>query len=102
MSSIAEIAARDLEAAVVYLTPMAEKPIAYNYDPPPGEPQRTGEYLPHKVTIRDARPIAGQFLLDRQGFTLVSRPSAVKDFHDEAVLRAVYYPEIERLVKEVT
>jgi hypothetical protein len=102
MNSIAEIAARDVEAALTYLTPMAEKPVAYNYDPPSGVPQRTGEYLPHVVAIRDARPIAGQLSLDQHGFVLRTHASAVTDFYDAGQVRDVYYPEVERLVKEVT
>jgi hypothetical protein len=102
MSSIAEIVAQDVEAAVTYLTPMAEKPVAYNYDPPPGVPQRTGEYLPHVVSIRDARPIADQLSLDKQGFVLRTQRSRVADFYDAGQVREIYYAEIERLVKDVT
>jgi hypothetical protein len=102
MSSIAEIVAQDVEAAVTYLTPMAEKPVAYNYDPPPGVPQRTGEYLPHVVSIRNARPIADQLSLDKQGFILRTQRSRVADFHDADQVREIYYAEVERLVKDVT
>lgn len=41
-------------APLNFLVPMAEKPVAYNYEPPPGVPVRTGESEEHRVTIRDA------------------------------------------------
>jgi hypothetical protein len=30
-------------APLNFLVPMAEKPVAYNYEPPPGTPLRTGQ-----------------------------------------------------------
>ena len=53
-------AVADLESVVAplnFLVPMAEKPVAYNYEPPPGVPARTGEGETHQVAIRDARPL---------------------------------------------
>jgi hypothetical protein len=40
------LAVADLKTVVAplnFLTPMAEKPVAYNYEPPPGVPARTGK-----------------------------------------------------------
>ena len=56
----------------------------------------------HQVAIRDARPIADKVSLDANGFALVSHASAVRDFFDEEEVKRVYYPEIERLVKQET
>jgi hypothetical protein len=42
-------------APLNFLVPMAEKPVAYNYEPPPGVPVRTGKSEEHQVPIRDAR-----------------------------------------------
>jgi hypothetical protein len=102
MNSITALSTADVHPALHYLVPMAEKPVAYNYEPPPGIPQRTGEYAPHMLTVRDARTLAGPLSLDEQGFVLHSHRSAVRNFYDGAELREVYYPEIERLVKELT
>jgi hypothetical protein len=40
--------------------------------------------------------------LDTQGFALVEQRSAVKDFWDDDEVRRVYYPEAERVIKQVT
>jgi len=65
------LAAADLQGVVAplnFLEPMAEKPVAYNYDPPPGVPMRTGRYSFHDVRVHDARAVAGNLSLDREGF----------------------------------
>ena len=56
----------------------------------------------HDVAIQDARRIADELDLDRQGFSLVRYPTAVQDFYDDDEVRAVYYPEMEKLVKAET
>jgi hypothetical protein len=47
---------------------------------------------PHNVPIFDARLIAGNLSLDREGFALVRHPTIVKDFYDDKEVRSVYYP----------
>ena len=89
-------------APLNFLAPMAERPVAYNYEPPPGTPQRTGRNVEHQVTIRDARPLIGQLSLDREGFVLLRRQTAVTDFYDEDQIARIYYPECERVMKEAT
>ena len=89
-------------APLNFLVPMAEKPVAYNYDPPPGVPARTGKNEEHWVPIRDARPLVGQLSLDKEGFVLLRHQTAVKNFYDEDEITSVYYPECERVVKEAT
>ncbi len=42
------------------------------------------------------------FSLEREGFVFVNHETKVKDFYDEDELRSVYYPEMERLVKDMT
>jgi hypothetical protein len=91
-----------VQAALHYLVPSAEKPRTYTYDPPPGVPSSNATYAPYPATIHDARPIAADLSLDREGFQLVEWRSAVRDFYDEDELRGVYYPESERLVAETT
>src|SRR5271167_5262685 len=91
-----------VEGILNYLAPMADKPMNLAYDPPPGVPRSNGVPDPHRMTIYDARPVAGRLSLDSEGLAVVERRSAVKDFSDEDQLRRVYYPEAERLVAEVT
>ena len=40
-STVADL--NSVVAPLNFLVPMAEKPVAYNYDPPPGVPVRTGK-----------------------------------------------------------
>ena len=89
-------------APLNFLVPMAEKPVAYNYEPPPGVPARTGKSEEHQVPIRDARPLIGRLSLDKEGFVLLHRQTAVKNFYDEDEITSVYYPECERVIKEAT
>jgi hypothetical protein len=99
------MAAADLDgvtAPLNFLVPMAEKPVGYNYEPPPGTPVRTGRSVEYQIRIRDARPMIGRLSLDREGFVLLHHRSAVADFYDEDEIRRVYYPECERVMKEAT
>ena len=57
---------------------------------------------PHSLLVADGRPIAARLSLDTQGFALSHHASAVKSFADEDEIKTVYYPEMERLVKQIT
>ncbi len=86
-------------AELNYLAPSADKPRTYAFDPPPGEPKSTALPEPHQVPIFDARLIAQNFSLDREGFALVRHPTRVKNFHDDEEVRAVYYPAAEAFIR---
>ncbi len=91
-----------IEAPLTYLVPTGEPLFAYNYEPPPGMPLRSGRYEPQRVTVRNGRAIAGELSLDREGFVLLRSPSAVADFYDPDEVKRVYFPEVERLLKQAT
>src|SRR5262245_53957963 len=91
-----------VQAAMSYAVPTGNKPVSYNYDPPPGVPRRSGEFAEHTVAVRDARPLIPVLSLDREGFQLVRHDTKVRDFYDEDELKRVYYPEVEALVKKHT
>jgi len=99
-STVADL--NSVVAPLNFLVPMAEKPVAYNYDPPPGVPVRTGKGEEHRVPIRDARPLISRLSLDKEGFVLLHHETAVKNFYDEDEITAVYYPECEQVIKEAT
>lgn len=86
-------------AELNYLAPTAGKPRTYAFDPPAGEPKSTALPEPHNVPIFDARLIAGNLSLDREGFALVRHPTIVKDFYDDKEVRSVYYPAVEAFLK---
>ena len=54
------------------------------------------------MAIRDLRPIADQVSLDREGFAVANGASALRDFDDEAAIRAIYYPESARILQAAT
>ncbi|MGH7966231.1 MAG: CmcJ/NvfI family oxidoreductase [Candidatus Binatia bacterium] len=91
-----------VDTSLYYLDDMAEKPVTYMYKPPSGVPERTGRYIRHPVSVYDGRSILPQISLDTHGFTLTRHETGVANFYDENEVRTVYYPEVERLVKEVT
>ena len=101
-ATLDEVELRQVDATLNYLAPMAERPRTLTYDPPPGVAR--SNILPdaHVVPIRDVRPIADELSLDVEGFELIQQKSAVRDFWNEDEVRAVYYPEVERLLKAVT
>ena len=81
--------------------------IAY-YDPPerpaPGvRPDFTNLPLSATpVTIGDMRDRAGDFSLDREGFTVVTAPTSVGDFYDRAEVMRVYAREAAGLLRDLT
>jgi len=91
-----------VEASLNYLAPDSEKPLNYMYRPPEGVSARTGTYVKHTMPIYNARAILDELSLDRQGFALVHQQSTVCNFYDDEEVRAVYYPEVARLVKQAT
>jgi hypothetical protein len=76
MDGLAVADLKSVVASLNFLVPMAEKPVAYNYEPPAGTPQRTGRNEEHRVPIRDARPLIGQLSLDKEGFVLLRHQNA--------------------------
>ena len=70
----------------------------------PGIPQERdeSEYETREVEIVNARPIADNFTLDKEGFALTRHPTAVTDFFDDDQVRSVYYPEMEALIEQAT
>lgn len=59
-------------------------------------------YREYDVTISDMRPVARELSIERNGFVLVERASAVEDFYDEDEIARVYMPEVVDLITELT
>jgi hypothetical protein len=102
MDGLAAADLKSVAAPLNFLVPMPERPVAYNYDPPPGVPVRTGKNEEHRVLIRDARPLIGRLSLDEEGFVLLRHQTAVNNLYDESEITSVYYPECERVVQKAT
>ena len=89
-----------LTATLHYLVRGPERPVRYVGDPPPGVPAWNGVDDPREVRIEDGRGNESEFTLDQNGFALLKRPTAVRDFYDPDEVTRAYYPEIERLLRE--
>ncbi|CAE6736997.1 hypothetical protein R69619_02291 [Paraburkholderia nemoris] len=100
----APVSAATVEAELNYLEFTGEKPVSYQYEPPPGVLKRSGVYRPHRVSISNARvaPPPGALSLDRNGFELHRHASALNDFSDPAKIESVYFREAEQLLKQAT
>jgi len=76
-------------------------PFNYVATPPEGQPQRNFGEAVHKVNIQDIRNSQLPFSLNTSGFATVSSvPSEVtyQDWEDDEVVKAKYYPEVEKLL----
>src|SRR6202166_2145597 len=91
-----------VNARLNYLPEAMPKPVIYAYDPPAGVPRRSGKYVEQSVVVRNGREELSKLSLDTNGFVLTEHETAVKDFYDRDEVKAVYYPEVERLLKRVT
>jgi hypothetical protein len=91
-----------VQAELNYLKRNGARPRTYTYDPPDGGARTNQIPDPHTLAIRDARRIASEVSVDTEGFGLVLHRSAVSDFYDDDEVRRVYYPEAERLLRDVT
>lgn len=57
---------------------------------------------PRKMKVGNGRRAAPALSLEENGVTLTRRPTQMRDFYDDREVREVYYPEAERLLKDVT
>jgi len=91
-----------VQAALTYLVDTGERPVSYSNEPGSTPIQHRGQYQERTATIHNGRPIRERLSLDREGFILVNHETRMSDFYDEDEVRSLYYPEMERLVKELT
>jgi len=88
-----------LTAAIPYTVDTGEKLVNETFGPNNIHRRNSGSLELRSMTIRNGRPLANEFALDRNGFLLVEHRTAVKDFFDPQELAQVYYPEVEMLIK---
>ena len=91
-----------VEGSFNYLADLPEKPSIYMYEPPAGVPARNSHGTRHLMRVYDGRAVLAQLSLDSEGFALTHHESEVSNFYDPKEVEAVYYPEVERVMKEVT
>lgn len=91
-----------VNSLITYMVPMSEKPRRYLCSPPPGAAEITWRSVQQSVSVRNGRPMHSRLSLDTQGFVLRQHNTAVENFYDEEEVRAIYYSEVERMVKDLT
>jgi len=91
-----------VESTLSYLSPIAERPYYYQYDPPAGKPWRNTKGDRRAVVVHDARELDDRPSLDEAGFLLAKHTTGVEDLYDPTVIRERYYPEMEALVQRLT
>ncbi len=89
-----------IAAVLSYAVVTGVKPVNETMGPGDMRRRRTGKREQHTVRVRNGRPLRDEFSLEINGFEFVDHDTAVKDFFDADELAAVYYPEMERLVKD--
>jgi hypothetical protein len=92
----------EVQAMMNYLAEADTKPVSYMYQPPAGTPQRSWHISKHPTAIHNARAIVDELSLDGQGFILTHQQNAVRNFFDDREVRSIYYPEVERMVRQAT
>ena len=86
-----------VETTMAYIDAAYGPTVLYEY----ARTENTHHYDPRPARIHDAR--ADRSLsFERNGFTLVRHDTKVTDFRDAEQVKRIYYPEIEKLVRELT
>lgn len=91
-----------ITAGIPYTVNSGEKLVNETFGPNNIRRRRTGTHELRPMRIRDGRPLAGRLSLDEHGFVFVEHRTRVTDFFDPDQLKAIYYPEVERLIREVS
>ena len=91
-----------VEAELNFFIPNGQQPQVFKPTLELPDGGRTGDFELRPVTIADGRHLAEHFSLDREGFELTRHATAVSDFLDDDEVRSIYYPEVERLVRDAT
>jgi len=89
-------------APLAYLVDTGVTLINETFGPEDIQRRSTGTYEPQPMTLRNGRLHSEPFHLDVQGFEFRPHATAVADFFDLPAIQAVYYPEVEQLVREVS
>ena len=87
-----------VEAPLNYIGAMRDRPVFHAI-----QPAKTNLVLEsHTVRITDARGLAEQPSLDREGFALVDHKSQVSNFRDQDELETRYLAEVADLIKTLS
>lgn len=88
---------RSIEATLNYVLNDGNKIVVEPVGGGSTEMRTIGTLDPHRVTIRNGR--LQEFVLEREGFRLVSHDTKVTDFFNPGQISDIYYPEVIDLIK---
>ena len=94
------VSPKSVTATLHYLQRTAQRPVRYVGEAPPGAVSWDGIDDPRDVLIAGGRGREAEFTLDRNGFALLHAPTQVRDFYSPEEVKAVYCPEVERLLRD--
>lgn len=100
-TSVAKILDDSVATSFNYMIHTGPRPITTFEKPSLGFPHSERGYETHQAFVRNGRHHP-ELSIECNGFALRPQPTAMTDFFDEDELRAVYYPEIEALIKKHT
>jgi hypothetical protein len=89
-------------AGIPYTVDTGEKLVNETFGPNNVHRRKTGTSDLRSMNVRNGRLHAREFSLDGNGFVFVEHKTRVRDFFDIEELKAVYYPEVERLIKDLS
>ena len=89
-----------IEAPLCFIVPQTEKPAFHSAAYTGTVPKVFFEIEDRMVKIADIREKATPAEFDREGFELLTSPTAVEDLNSDDAVENAYYPEIEALLKE--
>jgi hypothetical protein len=89
-------------AEIPYVVDTGEKIVNETFGPNNIRRRRTGTQELKPMEVRDGRPMVGELDLDKHGFIFIEHKTKVADFFDAEQLKSVYYPEVERVIKDAS
>jgi hypothetical protein len=92
----------ELTVDIPYTLDIGENLVNETFGPNNIRRRKTGTNDLRTMTARNGRMLADRFSLDENGFVFVEHETKVADFFDAEQLQAVYYPEVEQLIKAVS
>ena len=91
-----------ITADIPYTVDTGEKLVNETFGPNNIRRRSQGTWEKRRMQVEDGRAVVGELDLEKQGFVLVEHKTAMRDFFDAEELKRVYYPEAERLIKQVS
>jgi len=92
------VASEVVRAEIEFLAPEVKRPFTYAHETPAGSEEPTARFTGHVVAIQDVRG-RSSLRLDEHGATLLSSPTRVRRFSDEAHVRERYYGESAEIIQ---